>query len=94
MFRDTTNLQIYCFDNETSKTGGLNVTSSDKTIKLMPAKRYQTTDFHSQLLDITWTCAIVTFDNTTSIYTETDGVKSGLWITVEYPPVLAITAEN
>ncbi|MGA9387953.1 MAG: hypothetical protein WBV70_03905 [Candidatus Bathyarchaeia archaeon] len=94
MFNNNTNLQIYCFDNQTSKTGGLNVTSGDKTIELMPVKRYQTVDFHSQLLDLTWTCVIVTFDNSTPIYTETAGIKSGLWITVEYPPVLTITAEN
>jgi hypothetical protein len=94
MFRNYTNLQMYYFDNSTSKTGGLNVNSSDKVVELDPVKRYQTQDFHTQQLQITWTCAIVTFDNSTPIYTETAGVKSGLWIIVEYPPVLAVTAGN
>lgn len=94
IFNDNTNLQMYSFDNATSKSGGLNVSSSDKTIELMPVKRYQTTDFHAQLLYLTWTCAIVTFDQTTPIYAEVSGVKSGLWITVEYPPVVAISGEH
>ncbi len=91
MFRDYTNLQMYYFDNSTSKTGGLNVSSGDKVINLDPVKRNQTQDFHAQQFQIAWTCAIVTFDNSTPIYADD---KSGLWLTVEYPPVLAVTAGN
>jgi hypothetical protein len=94
MFSNYTNFQMYCFDNQTAKTGGLNVSSSDKVIELDPVRQYQTTDFHAQLLYLTWTCAVVTFDQTTPIYAEVSGIKSGLWITVEYPPVVAISGEH
>jgi hypothetical protein len=92
MFNNQTNLQIYYFDNQTSKTGGLNVTSN-KVIELDPVStgRNQTGDFRTQSFEITWTCAVVTFYNTTPIYKD---ATSGLWIIVECPPVLAITAKN
>jgi hypothetical protein len=93
MFTNSTNLQMYCFDNETSKTGGLNVTST-KIIELTPVKRYETQDFHAQPLDITWHCAIATFDATTPIYTEKNGSGIGLWLTVVHPPTITVTTEN
>jgi hypothetical protein len=91
---NSTNLQMYCFDNETSKTGGLNVTSTDKIIELAPVKRYATPDFHEQQLDITWHCAIATFDATTPVYTEKNGSGIGLWLTVVHPPTITVTTEN
>jgi hypothetical protein len=94
MFTNSTNLQMYCFDNETSKTGGLNVTSTDKIIELAPVKRYTTPDFHAQQLDITWHCAIATFDATTPVYTEKNGSGIGLWLTVVHPPTITVTTEN
>jgi hypothetical protein len=93
MLTNSTNLQMYCFDNETSKTGGLNVTST-KIIELAPVKRYETPDFHEQQLDITWHCAIATFDATTPIYTEKNGNRIGLWLTVVHPPIITVTTEN
>lgn len=90
---DSTNLQMYSFDNETSKTGGLNVTST-KTVELTPVKRYTTPDFHEQQLDLTWHCAIATFDATTPVYTEKNGSGIGLWLTVVYPPTITVTTEN
>ncbi len=94
LFTDITNLALYSFDNETSKTGGLNISSTDKTIELLPVKRYETQDFHAQQLDLTWSCAIVTFDDTTPIYTETNGISLGLWIVAEYPPTVAVETET
>jgi hypothetical protein len=94
MFTNYTNLQMYYFDNETSKTGGLNVTSTDKIIELAPVKRYETQDFHAQQLDITWHCAIATFDATTPVYTDKNGSGIGLWLTVVHPPTITVTTEN
>jgi hypothetical protein len=94
MFTDSTNLQMYCFDNETSKTGGLNVSSTDKIIELAPVKRCETQDFRAQQLDITWHCAIATFDATTPVYTEKNGSGIGLWLTVVHPPTITVTTEN
>jgi hypothetical protein len=93
IFNDYTNQRMYYFDTQTTKTGSLNVSSSG-VIELDPVERYQSQDFHAQQLYLTWTCAIVTFDKTTPIYKEVSGVKSGLWITVEYPPVVAISGEH
>lgn len=92
VFNDQTNLQMYYFDNQTSKTGGLNVTSN-KVIELNPVStgRNQTVDFRAQSFEITWTCAVVTFYNTTPIYKD---AASGLWIIADYPPILAITAKS
>jgi hypothetical protein len=44
-------------------------------------------------MDITWHGAVVTFDNTTPIYV-TAGSLTGLWILVEYPPTVTVTAES
>jgi hypothetical protein len=41
-------------------------------------------------LDICWYGAVVTFDGTTPIYK--DG--NGLWIIVEYPPTITVTTES
>jgi hypothetical protein len=91
MFNDQTNTQMYYFDNQTSKTGGLDVIPTSNVTELDPVKQYQTMDFHAQPFEITWTCAVVTFYNTTPICKDS---ASGLWIIVEYPPTLAITAKS
>jgi hypothetical protein len=61
---------------------------------LLPVKLNPTPDFRSQQLDISWNCAVVTFDGTTPIYTEINGKATGLWMTVEYPPAATVTPEN
>jgi hypothetical protein len=42
-------------------------------------------------MDVTWHGAVVTYDNTTPIYASD---QSGLWILVEYPPTVTVTAES
>jgi len=94
MFPDDSNRKLYYFDSMASdKTGCLSVSSSSKTIEFLPVKRSQVSGFTSSL-DICWFGAVVTFDNTTPIYRLVNGVPTGLWMLVEYPPVIAVVAEG
>jgi len=94
MFPDDSNMKLYHFDSMASdKTGCLSVSSSGKTIEFLPVKRSQVSGFASSL-DICWFGAVVTFDNTTPIYRVVNGVPTGLWMLVEYPPVIAVVAEG
>jgi hypothetical protein len=34
------------------------------------------------------------FDGTKPIYKDESGQKTGLWITVEYPPIIAVTTDS
>jgi len=43
-------------------------------------------------LDLTWYGAVITFDGTTPIYKEDN--DTGLWMIVEYPPIIAVTTES
>ena len=89
MFTDAANQMLYFFDNIAgSKTGALNVASD--AIELCPVTSIASVSF-GYALDILWYGAVVTFDGTTPIY-KSDG--SGLWITVEYPPVITVTTES
>ena len=45
-------------------------------------------------MDITWRGAVATFDDTTPIYAMDEGTPTGLWILVEYPPTITVTAES
>jgi len=38
--------------------------------------------------------AIVTFDGTTPIYTENNGIGLGLWLTIVYPPTFTVNTER
>ncbi|MEM2367899.1 MAG: hypothetical protein QXQ50_06660 [Candidatus Bathyarchaeia archaeon] len=96
MFPIDSNVRLYYFDSMASdKTGCLNVSisSSIKFIELSPVKRFQVYGFTSSL-DICWYGAVVTFDNTTPVYHVVDGVPTGLWILVAYPPVVSLVAEG
>ena len=89
MFTDAANQMLYFFDNIAgNKTGALNVASD--AIELCPVTSMASVSF-GYALDILWYGAVVTFDGTTPIY-KSDG--SGLWITVEYPPVITVTTES
>ncbi len=91
MFTDTANQQLYAFDSiaETT-TGALRADSNNKRIELRPVT--SSTSF-TYALDVVWHGAVVTFDNTTPIYTTAE-TPTGLWITVEYPPTITVTAES
>ncbi|MGB9684625.1 MAG: hypothetical protein ACPL1Z_06825 [Candidatus Bathyarchaeales archaeon] len=92
MFRDTANHMLYTFDSIAgAKTGALKV--SPKTIELCPVTSMHSASF-THPLDIVWYGAVVTFDGTTPIYKLEGGAPTGLWILVEYPPVITVTAEG
>jgi hypothetical protein len=87
MFTDDANKMLYAFDNSTTKTGALKV--GTQTVELCPIT--SSVSFKSAK-DITWYGAVVTFDGTTPIYDSSN--KSGLWITVEYPPTITVTTQS
>jgi len=91
MFTDSSNLKLYAFDSIAvpPPTGALSATSTS-LIELLPVKLHQVS--FTNPLDITWRGAVVTFDGTAPIYQTSD--QSGLWILVEYPPTITVTAEN
>jgi len=95
MFADNFNQKLYAFDPlATAATGSLNVNTATRTIELSPVTQSlgQVSSFPNAY-DITWRGAVATFDDTTPIYT-TAGTPTGLWITVEYPPTITVTAET
>jgi hypothetical protein len=89
MFTDTANQMLYIFDTPVGKTGAIKADSANK-IELLPVTN--STQLTTSALDVTWHGAVVTFDNTTPIYQ--NSTNSGLWITVEYPPTITVTAET
>jgi len=96
MFTDVANQKLYAFDAIAgNRTGALNVTSgaSSGKIELLPVTRYPASFDYA--LDVTWYGAVATFDSTrTPIYKMQGSTPTGLWITVEYPPTITVTAET
>ncbi len=93
MFTDNANQQLYAFDQMAgTATGALNVNQNAKTIELSPVD-LAAVSFRSAL-DITWSGAVATFDGTTPIYKMDGSTPTGLWILVEHPPVVSVTANN
>jgi len=90
MFTDSANQMLYLFDTATSKTGAIKADFANKKIELRPVTN--STQLTTSPLDITWYGAVVMFDGTTPIYRTSD--QSGLWILVEYPPTITVTAES
>jgi len=90
MFTDSANQMLYLFDTATSKTGAIKADFANKKIELRPVTN--STQLTTSPLDIAWYGAVVMFDGTTPIYQSSDA--SGLWITVEYPPTITVTAES
>ncbi|MCJ7559299.1 hypothetical protein MUO79_01610 [Candidatus Bathyarchaeota archaeon] len=96
MFTDVANQKLYAFDAIAgNRTGALNVTSgaSSGKIELLPVTRYPASFDYA--LDVAWYGAVATFDSTrTPIYKMQGSTPTGLWITVEYPPTITVTAES
>ena len=99
MMTTAQNLQLYALDEIAGdKTGGIDIddswSGSDQTvtIEVKPASSLTTVSF-THALDLIWYGAVVTFDGENPIYPDTGGT-TGLWITVEYPPTIAVTTEN
>jgi hypothetical protein len=91
---DKANEMLYFFEGMTSSTtGALNVTDKSIIEVLPVAKALGTIVNFTNALDICWYGAVVTFDGAsyTPIY-KSDG--SGLWVLVEYPPIITVTTEN
>jgi len=94
IFTDMANQRLYVFDSTApgTPTGALKTsTTGGGLIELLPVTLRQVQFLYA--LDVVWHGAVVTFDNTTPIYT-TAGTPTGLWITVEYPPTITVTAES
>jgi hypothetical protein len=94
MFTDSANSQLYSFDTLAESesgniTGCLRVSSTAGTIELLPVEIAPVNFTYA--LDITWYGAVSTF-NTVPIYQTTNGLPSGSWIDVEYPPTAAVYA--
>jgi hypothetical protein len=90
MFTDAANEMLYFFDKIAgNNTGALRASSAERAIELLPVNITRVTNF-TDALDICWYGAVVTFDGTTPIYK--DG--NGLWIIVEYPPTITVTTES
>jgi uncharacterized protein (UPF0333 family) len=91
MFTDAANEMLYFFDKiAVNNTGALRASSAERAIELLPVNITRVTNF-TDVLDICWYGAVVTFDGTTPIYKED---SSGLWIIVEYPPTITVTTES
>ncbi len=96
MFTDSANQNLYVFDSMTHNvTGSLQANSTMSTIQLLPVTTSllnSSTTLNPGIQDITWYGAVATFGGTTPIYNNSD--QTGLWMIVEYPPTVAVTAQN
>lgn len=93
MFTDINNEKLYLFDSMSGSTSKGAIRTGLNSIELVPVS--QASVSFTSPLDITWSGAVATFDNTTPIckmYTPT--TTAGLWILAEYPPTLTIVAKN
>jgi hypothetical protein len=98
MFKDLANKQLYFFDAKGSNpalTGALNVSDAGtKSIELAPVSPLRTVlGYNTPSGDeVSWIGAIATFDsNMTPIYTINSGITTGLWLLVEYSPIITVT---
>ncbi|MBT0159335.1 hypothetical protein G4O51_05050 [Candidatus Bathyarchaeota archaeon A05DMB-2] len=94
MFTDTANQRLYVFDSTPpgTSTGALKASETGNgLIQFVPVTLRQVQFTYA--MDITWNGAVVTFDNTTPIYSN-PGTPTGLWVLVEYPPTITVTAET
>ena len=97
MFPNDSNKMLYYFDDKTTSgnpTGALRTVSSstERAIELLPVSSLASVFPFTNATDICWYGAVATFGaNNTPIY-RSDG--SGLWVLVEYPPVITVTTET
>jgi hypothetical protein len=91
MFTDVANYRLFAFDSTPpgTPTGAIDVDQSSRRIELLPITLREVQFIYA--LDITFEGAIVTFDDTTPIYSS-EG--SGLWILAEFTPSLTVYAGN
>jgi hypothetical protein len=93
LFTDSANLKLYTFDSIAgTEVGALEVDTSAKTIELLPVG-LNSVNF-TTALDVTWTGAVATFDDTMPIYKLEGSIPTGLWVLAEHLPVIAVTSES
>ncbi len=94
MFNDPANLKLYIFDTTPpgTPTGAIKVDQNNLRIELLPIELRQVQFTNS--LDITFEGAIVTFDDTTPIYSSEGSLPNGLWILAEHTPSITVIAGN
>lgn len=95
IFTTEANQMLYRFDQIAGKpTGALSVDASG-TFELLPiAEDLNAPVSFTYALDVCWYGAVVNF-GTTPIYTTSDkGIPTGLWVVVEYPPVITVSSES
>jgi hypothetical protein len=91
MFTDSANAQLYVFDALPASTSKGAIRTTSTSIELMPVS--QASVSFTTALDVTWSGAVVTFDNTTPVCKMFDATTpTGLWILAEYPPAITVTA--
>jgi hypothetical protein len=100
MFPDDANKMLYYFDKIAgNSTGALRTVSSsyptERAIELLPVSSLASVGNFTSALDICWYGAVVTFGaNNTPVYKGGGTNATGLWILVEYPPIITVTTEN
>ncbi|RLI11345.1 hypothetical protein DRO25_02140 [Candidatus Bathyarchaeota archaeon] len=99
MMTTTGNEQLYFFDSIAGgNTGGIDVaneasgSSQTITIEIKPASQQAQFSFQ-QALDVIWYGAVALFDGQDPIYTDAGGAD-GLWMLVEYLPMVTVTTES
>lgn len=92
MFTNTANIELYTFDTAAGRaTGCLKTDLSAGQVELLPVNLAAVQFTYA--LDKTWEGAVVTFNSsTTPIYRS--GTQTGLWITVEGPPMVEMKTER
>ena len=95
MFTDATNWNLYFFDGSNfanTTTGGVMANSTAGTMQLLPV--YKASAGFNVTTEISWYGAIVTYDGTAPIYTIQNGRATGMWLMVESPPSVTVTAQS
>ncbi|MGD6808090.1 MAG: hypothetical protein ACQCN3_00165 [Candidatus Bathyarchaeia archaeon] len=92
MFTSSANQKLYVFDALPSSNSKGAIRANSNSIELMPVS--QASVSFTSSLDVTWSGAVVTFDNTTPVCKMFDSeTPTGLWILVEYPPTITVTTQ-
>lgn len=92
MFTSKYNQRLYAFDAIAGEpTGALNVNAASRLIELRPVSLDSASFTYAY--DVCWRGAVATFDGTTPVCRLYDATTpTGLWLLVEYPPTLTVTA--
>jgi hypothetical protein len=85
MFTDADNQRLYVFDSGSAR-GALDITST--SIEVNPVDDDLSAVTLPDPLDMTWSGAVVTFDEDEPIYRGSDA--GGLWVMVEHPPAVTV----